>query len=236
VQLLLTDPPYGVAYVGGTGLTIRNDDLDEAGLHQLLEQSLTAAAELMPPGAPFYIFSPSGVLETTFRLALPPALGLRQQLVWVKDSLVLGHSDYQMRHETILYGWRPGAGEPDEAAYEPAHDTVLYGWKTGGAHAWDGDRRQSTVWEFPRPRRSSEHPTMKPVAMLEAAIGNSTRPGAHVLDLFAGSGSTLIACHGTKRAASLVELDPAYADVICRRYQEHTGVVPVRDGQPVTFA
>ncbi len=230
IDLLLTDPPYGVAYVGAGGMTIRNDDLDPAALRTLLEQALTAAADRMRPGAPFYLFSPSGALETTFRLALPDQLGLRQQLVWVKDSLVLGRADYHGQHETILYGWRPTAGEPTEPPYEVAHDTVLYGWRSGAGHTWEGGRKQTTVWDFPKPRRSDVHPTMKPVAMLEEAIGNSSRPGALVLDGFAGSGSTLIACHATRRRAALVELDPVYADVICRRWEEHTGVRPRLSG------
>lgn len=240
VDLLWTDPPYGVSYTGGTPdhLTIANDDLKAADLGTLLEQALTLARAQLRPGAAFYVCSPSGALETTFRHALDAArLPLRQQLVWVKDRFVLGRADYHGRHESILYGWRLD-GEPQQPPhYEPGHDTILYGWRAGAAHTWEGDRRQDTVWEHPRPAASRLHPTMKPVDLVRRAITNSTPPGAVVLDPFAGSGSTLIAAHATHRVTGLVELDPRYGDVIARRWQEHTGITPVRDatGAAVDF-
>ena len=242
-QLVFTDPPYGVSYVGGTSdrLSIMNDSLGKDDLADLLLGSFINMAAKMRPGAAFYVCSPSGLLETTFRAALDGAgLEMRQQLVWVKSSHVLGRADYHGRHETILYGWTEGDPLPlpdlelealpeGPALYEGGHSTMLYGWKAGAAHTWASDRRQNTVWEFAKPSASRLHPTMKPVALVQRAIRNSTTPGAIVLDPFGGSGSTLIACEATGRSARLIELDPRYVDVICRRFQEHTGILPIAE-------
>jgi DNA modification methylase len=130
---------------------------------------------------------------------------IRQNLIWVKSSLVLGRQDYHWQHEPILYGWL-----------------------ADGTHHWYGDRKQTTVIEWEKPARNADHPTMKPVGLVSYLISNSTQTGDLVLDPFAGSGSTLIACHQTQRIARLVELDPKYADVILRRYMEHTGDTPTR--------
>lgn len=204
-----TDPPYGVSYVGKTAdaLTIENDDLDEGALDELLRSVFTLALSNTRAGAAWYVASPPGPLHAMFAGVLRDVGVLRQTLIWVKDQFVLGHSDYHYQHEPIYYGWSPGA----------AHHTMP-------------DRKQTSVFEFPRPKRSAEHPNMKPVGLIERHITNSTRPGALVVDPFTGSGSTLIACHGTDRIAALIELDPQYADVVCRRYQEHTGTVPIRGG------
>lgn len=231
VDLLLTDPPYGVSYQGRDGMKVLNDELRDGELRALLLDAFRQARRTLRPGAPFYVFGPSNEQQTAFRLALADAgLRLRSELVWVKNSLVLGHSDYQPRHESVLEG---SALDPAE----PNHQPAFYGWQEGAAHPWFGGRKQSTVWEYPKPRRSDVHPTMKPVEMLEQAIRNSTETAAVVLDLFAGSGSTLIACHGTRRIARVCELFPKYADVICRRYQEHTGTLPVlaASGEAVDF-
>lgn len=235
--MVFTDPPYGVDYTGGTGLKIANDNLAAGELRtDLLEPSFRVAREVLLPGGAFYVCSPSGSLETTFRLALDAAgLPLRQQLVWVKNQFVLGRADYHGQHETMLYGWRLD-GEPQVPAhFDDEHSTLLYGWAAGGAHEWVGGRKQSTIWEYDRPTRSAEHPTMKPVDLVQRAVVNNTRAGAMVLDQFGGSGTTLIACHRAGRVAALVELDPAYVDVICRRWEQHTGITPIRDGEPVTF-
>lgn len=211
---LWTDPPYGLSYVGKTrdALTIENDGLDETQLARLLRDVFDLSMKHVPPGAPWYVASPPGPLHLAFGRVLMDLGVYRQTLIWVKDQFVLGHSDYHYRHEPIYYGWVPGA-----------------------AHRATPDRQQDSVFEFPRPKRSAEHPNMKPVGLIEQHITNSTDWGALVVDPFAGSGSTLIACHGTGRRAVLIELDPQYADVICRRYQEHTGIVPVRDGQGHDF-
>lgn len=240
-QLVFTDPPYGVKYEGQKGMTIINDDLSADDLGKLLLGAFGAMKEVLIPGGAFYVCGPSGRLETTFRVALEKVgLELRSQLVWMKDSLVLGRADYHGQHETMLYGWQLD-GEPQiPPHFDPEHDTMLYGWKDGAAHTFEGGRKQTTVWLYPKPRRSDLHPTMKPVALVRRAVVNSSKPGVErgwVLDLFGGSGSTLIACELSARSAALVELDPPYADVICRRFQEHTGVVPIleRTGEEVSF-
>lgn len=233
VDMLLTDPPYGVGYVGKTAdrLTIDNDELTGGPLIELLEEAFTNARAALRPGAPFYVFGPNGPQQTEFRIGLHKAeLAVHAGLVWVKDRFVLGRQDYQVQHDTVLAGT---AADAETVGAE--HEEILYGWAGGSRHPWVGGRRQTSVLEFPRPARSTEHPTMKPVALLTRLVLNSTRPGDLVFDPFAGSGSTLIACYGAGRRAALVEIDPVYADVICRRWQQHTGVVPVDDatGLPV---
>ena len=241
-----TDPPYGVDYVGGTGLTIQNDGAD--GLPALLAGAFQVAHHALIPGAAAYV-AHADTARLVFEQALTRAGFLvRQNLVWVKNSLVLGRSDYHWRHEPILEaeaGWPldddaevPEGAVPLEAGHEP----VLYGFRDGadgrlgrGGPRWHGDNRQTTVFEVPKPPRNADHPTMKPVALITAMLSNSVRAGGLVLDLFGGSGSTLIACHTLGMTARVVELDPRYADVICRRYQAHTGVVPQRAGVEVDF-
>lgn len=240
-QLVFTDPPYGVSYEGQNGMKIINDNLSASDLGKLLLGAFKAMKEVLIPGGAFYVCAPSGRLETTFRVALEDVgLELRQQLVWMKDSLVLSRSDYHGQHETMLYGWQLDGEPPMPPHFDPEHDTMLYGWKEGAAHTFEGGRKQTTVWLYPKPRRSDLHPTMKPIALVRRAVVNSSKPGeeaGRVLDLFGGSGSTLIACELSNRSSSLVELDPPYADVICRRFQEHAGVVPVleRTGERVSF-
>lgn len=201
-----TDPPYGVAYVGKTkdALRIANDNLEGDGLADLLRGVFKIALASCRPGACWYVAAPPGPLHLQFARVLAELDVWRQTLVWVKDSLVMGHSDYHYRHEPIFYGWTPGA-----------------------AHHPPPDRKQDTVFEVARPKRSEDHPTMKPVELIEAHVANSTDRGAVVVDPFAGSGSALIACHRSGRVARLVEIDARYADVICRRYQEHTGAIPI---------
>lgn len=223
-DLYLTDPPYGVSYEAAAG-KIQNDDLGMGPLTALLGDVFSAVRPEMQPGAPFYIFGPSGPQQWAFRSGLQQAgLDLRQELVWIKDRFVLGRSDYQMQHEAVL------AGEADRADAVNAgaeHDPILYGWNGGARHPWAGGRKQTSVLEYDRPARSDVHPTMKPVALLERLILNSTRPGDRVLDTFAGSGSSLIACQATGRTCGVVELEDRYADVIARRFQEFTQIVPV---------
>ena len=201
LDLVVTDPPYGVAYTGKTrqALTIANDDLGEAGTRQLVAEALRAAP--LRPGGAFYLFAPGGALHLAFLLAVRDAgLAVHQTLVWVKDQFVLGHADYHARHEPILYGWRAGA-----------------------AHHFVADRTQDTVWEIPRPARSAEHPTIKPVALVERAIRNSSRPGETVYDPFVGSGTTLIAAEIAGRHAFAMEIDPRYAQVALERWAALTG-------------
>ena len=197
VNLLLQDPPYNVAYEGGTGMTIQNDNMDDAAFFNFLTDAFKCAVEVMTPGASFYIFHADSE-GYNFRGACKFAgLQVRQCLVWKKDSLVLGRQDYQWEHEPILYGW-----------------------KDGFAHSWYSDRKQTTVLEFDRPKRSELHPTTKPVEILIYLIKNSSRRDELVADFFGGSGSTLIAAEQTGRKACVMELDEKYCDVIRKRWAE----------------
>jgi DNA modification methylase len=232
-QMVFTDPPYGVSYVGQKGMKIINDNLSASDLGRLLLGAFGVMKQTLIPGGVFYVCSPSGRLETTFRVALEDAgLELRQQLVWVKDSLVLGRWDYQSQHETMLYGWQLEGEAPAPLHFEPDHDTMLYGWKDGAGHLFEGGRKQTTTWLIPKPRASALHPTTKPIALVRRAIVNSSAPGeerGRILDLFGGSGSTMVACEVSHRSASLVELDPVYADVQVQRMMDQFGIDGVRE-------
>jgi site-specific DNA-methyltransferase (adenine-specific) len=202
VDLVWTDPPYGLGYRGKTkrGLTIVNDDLGPDGTRALVAAALRLAP--LRPGGVFYVAAPSGPeLHLAFLLALEDAgLTAHQTLAWVKDRFCLGHADYHARHENLLYGW-----------------------KDGRAHYFVKDRTQDTVWEIDRPARSTSHPTMKPVELVARAIRNSSTPGQLVYDPFAGSGSTLIAAEQTGRRCRAMELDPRYAQVILERWAALVG-------------
>ena len=205
-DLVWTDPPYGVAYIGKTkdALTIENDDMDIDALQEFLTKAFTAGHDVTKKGGCWYVAAPSGNIFQAFSIPLTNLGIWRHTLVWVKDSLVMGRADYHYKHESIFYGWKEGA-----------------------AHQTPPDRKQDTVWEIPRPKRSAVHPTMKPVELIAKAIKNSTNQNQIVLDLFGGSGSTLIAAEETNRIGYLMELDPRYVDVICSRYQKNTGNQPV---------
>ncbi len=201
-DMLLTDPPYNVAYQGKTAdkLTIANDAMDPEQYRTFLRNALSAAAPRLRPGGAFYLWH-ADVTALPVRLACADAgLQIRQGLVWVKSVLVPGRQDYQWKHEPCLYGWAEGA-----------------------AHTWLSDRSQTTVLEFDKPARNTDHPTTKPVDLFAYLMSNSCKPGGTVLDTFAGSGTTLVAAEQTGRTAALVELDPRYADVIIARYESVTG-------------
>jgi site-specific DNA-methyltransferase (adenine-specific) len=200
VDLVWTDPPYGVSYVGQGGMTIENDNLDIGALEEFLRQSFNSMVTFTKPGACWYVAAPSGNLFQAFSIPLSELQVWRHTLVWVKDALVMGRADYHYRHESIFYGWTPGA-----------------------AHQEPPDRKQDSVWEVPRPRSNKEHPTMKPIELITRAINNSSRANDLVLDPFAGSGSTLIAAEQTRRRARVMEIDPKYCDVIIARYERITG-------------
>lgn len=206
VDLVWTDPPYGVEYVGKTkdALTIQNDDLQGDKLRDFLAETLGAAYTVTRDGAAWYVASPSGDLFYEFATVLKGLNVWRHTLVWVKDVFVMGRADYHYKHESIFYGWKEGA-----------------------AHTWNGGRKQDTVLNIARPKRNDAHPTMKPIALIALCIENSTNSSDLVLDCFAGSGSTMLAALSTHRRSVSVELDPRYVDVICRRFQEATGIKPV---------
>ena len=254
LDAMWTDPPYGVEYTGKTkdALKIQNDG--KAGLEALLLDAFTAALTVLRPGAPCYV-AHSDTERMTFEGALREVGYLvRQNLVWVKNAMVLGRSDYQYKHEPILEVEAPDPDavdgdvsretSADEEAEPLQHEPLIYGFTPGakgrlgrGGPAWYGNNKQTTVFEIAKPSASREHPTMKPVELIVQQLRNSVARKGSVLDLFAGSGSTLIAAHRLGLVARLVELEPQYCDVICRRYQEHTGVMPIleRTGEGVTF-
>ena len=202
-----TDPPYGVSYVGKTkdALTIQNDGAD--GLDSLLQEAFATALTVLSPGAAVYCAHPPGERSVTFANRFSEAFQLRQGLVWAKNTMVLGHSDYHYSHEPILYGYVNG----------------YQGRRGRGGEGWYGDNSQTSVLQFDKPSRSEEHPTSKPVELVEACLTNSTKPGDLVYEPFCGSGSTLIACENLGRACRALELDPGYCDVIVDRWERHTG-------------
>lgn len=201
IDLFLTDPPYNVAYQGGTAdkLTIKNDSMEDAAFRGFLTDAFIAADMVMKKGAAFYIWHADSE-GLNFRMAVRNAeWDLKQTLIWNKNSLVLGRQDYQWKHEPCLYGWKSGAG-----------------------HAWFSDRKQTTVIDFDRPQVNAEHPTMKPVGLFGYLIENSSKEGDIVLDLFGGSGTSIIACEQLGRKCRMMELDPHYCDVILARWEKMT--------------
>lgn len=227
-DVVWTDPPYGVEYVGKTkdALTIKNDGAE--GLPALLRDAFTAAVPHVRLGGAVYV-AHADAERVTFETSLRDSgYSIRQNLIWVKNTIVLGRSDYHYRHEPILDAVLPG--EDDEAGRE--HEPLLYGFAPSepgvgrlgrGGPRWHGDHKGSTVFEVDKPARNGEHPTMKPVELVQLMIRNSCPPGGIVLDLFAGSGSTLIAAHLLGMRGYMVELDPRYCDVIVKRWESVTG-------------
>lgn len=210
IQLYLTDPPYNVAYgYDGAateghrkdGLVVLNDKMDNDKFEEFLTNAFNAANANMEKGASFYIFH-SDCYSYWFRKALINTvdLELRENLIWVKNSMVLGRQDYQWRHEPCLYGWKKGA-----------------------THNWFSDRKQTTVMEFDRPTKSIEHPTMKPIPLFAYLIQNSSQEDWNVYDSFGGSGTTIMACEQLDRNGFSMELDPHYCDVIINRWETYTG-------------
>jgi site-specific DNA-methyltransferase (adenine-specific) len=204
----ITDPPYNVAYEGKTkdSLTIQNDEMGDADFRQFLVDAFTAADTVMKEGAVFYVWH-ADLEGYNFRGAcLDAGWKVRQCLIWNKNHMVMGRQDYHWKHEPCLYGWKSGAG-----------------------HLWNTDRKQVTVLDFERPGRNGGHPTMKPIKLIEYQVLNNTKGQDVVLDLFGGSGTTLIACEKTNRHCRMMELDPRYSDVILQRWAEFTGKDPVRE-------
>jgi len=200
VDMWLTDPPYNVAYEGGTGLKIKNDNMKDDEFRQFLRDAYVTAGTVMKPGAVFYIWY-ADVETYNFTGAVKDAgWKMSQILIWKKSSLVMGRKDYHFKHEPCIYGWKEGA-----------------------AHLWSADRKQTTILEFDKPSRNGEHPTMKPVELFEYQMLNNTKGGDIVLDSFGGSGTTMIAAEKNGRYARLMELDPKYCDVIVKRWEDFTG-------------
>lgn len=215
-NLVLTDPPYNVNVEESAG-SIKNDNMPDEDFYKFLFAAFVNMEQSMAPDASIYVFhaDSKGLI---FRQAFKDAgFYLSGCCIWKKNSLVLGRSPYQWQHEPCLFGW-----------------------KQGGKHMWYSDRKQTTIWEYDRPRASKDHPTMKPVALMAYPIQNSTMSNCIVLDPFLGSGSTLIACEETGRICYGIELDEKFVDVIVRRYAEHAGstdnISVVRDGQTLPLS
>lgn len=219
MDMLLTDPPYNVNYKGAAG-KIMHDNLADDKFRTFLASAFRCAAEVMKPGAAFHIWH-SDVGGYSFRAAcIDAGLRVRQCLVWVKDSFTLGRQDFQWQHEACLYGEKEADAVSEEN--DGYGGTCLYGW-VDGKHYWFKNRKQTTLLYFDRPKRSESHPTMKPVRMFGYEIQCNTKPGWSVLDLFGGSGTTLIACEQSGRKCYMMELDPRYVDVIVKRWEALTG-------------
>lgn len=209
-NLVITDPPYNVNYQGSAG-KIKNDNMKDDAFYQFLLAAFTNMEKNMASDASIYVFH-ADTEGLNFRKAFSDAgFYLSGTCIWVKQSLVLGRSPYQWRHEPILFGW-----------------------KKKGKHCWYAGRKESTIWEFDKPKKNKDHPTMKPIPLLAYPIMNSSMTNSIVLDPFGGSGSTLIACEQTKRICRTIELDEKFCDVIVKRYIEQVGstkdVKVVRDG------
>ncbi len=200
-DLILTDPPYNVDYTGKTkeALKIDNDSKGDAEYLKFLFDAFRMADSVLTPGGGYYIWHAESEVLNVRKAVHNVHWLIKQSLIWNKNVMVMGRQDYQWKHETCLYGWKPGA-----------------------SHRWYADRKQVTVLDFDRPTRNAEHPTMKPINLMVYLITNSTQPGDIVLDMFGGSGSTLIACENTKRMCRMVEYDPHYCSVIINRWQELT--------------
>lgn len=195
-DLVVTDPPYNVAYEGKTKnkLTIQNDSMGDGDFYQFLYDFYTALGSYTKPGGAWYVWH-ADLEGANFRKAMSDSgIMVKQCLIWVKNSMVMGRQDYQWKHEPCLYGWKEGA-----------------------SHGWYSDRKQTTILNFDRPQRNAEHPTMKPIQLFAYQIGNSSKQGDIVADGFGGSGTTMVACHQMNRKAYLVEFDPKYCQVIIDR-------------------
>ena len=214
MDMIFTDPPYNVDYEGSTGMKIQNDKQKDEDFYNFLSSAFINMANSVKPGGAIYCCH-ADTEGLNFRTAFKNAgFKLAECLIWVKNSLVLGRQDYHWRHEPILYGWREG-----------------------GAHYFVDDRTQDTIWEYNKPKANNLHPTMKPLELVGKAIKNSSRKGELILDLFGGSGSSLIASEQIERSAYLMELDERYVDVIVKRYlkfvQTYDNCYLLRDGNKI---
>ena len=216
-NLILTDPPYGVSFKSSSGLTIENDSMKNDEFYNFLLSAFKNMADHLEKGGSAYVFH-ADTEGLNFRKAfVDSGFHLAGCCIWVKNSLVLGRSDYQWQHEPVLYGFMQN-----------------------GTHSWYSDRKQTPIWNFDKPKKNSNHPTSKPLDLLSYPISNSTQENAVVIDTFGGSGSTLIACEKMNRICYTMELDEKYASVILRRYVEDTGdkdnVYVIRNGKKIPYA
>jgi site-specific DNA-methyltransferase (adenine-specific) len=198
-DMCVTDPPYNVAYEGGTKekLTIQNDSMGKEDFYKFLYDFYSALTTSVKKGGAIYVWHASSEIINFAKAMVDAGWLLKQQLIWVKNSMVMGRQDYQWKHEPCLYGWLKG-----------------------DSHKWYSDRKQTTVIEHDKPLRNGEHPTMKPIGLFSYQIENSSKQGDIVIDAFGGSGTTMVACHQMNRKAYLVEFDPKYCQVIIDRMKK----------------
>lgn len=201
-NLIVTDPPYGVSFKSSSGLTIQNDSIKNEEFYSFLLSAFKNMADNLEKGGAAYVFHADTEGLNFRRAFIDAGFHLAGCCIWAKDSLVLGRSDYQWQHEPILYGFLQN-----------------------GKHPWYSDRKQTTIWNFAKPKRNANHPTSKPLDLLSYPIGNSSQPNAIVVDTFGGSGSTMVACEQASRICFMMELDEKYASVILRRAVEN-GIAP----------
>lgn len=251
--MVFTDPPYNVSYKGGTKdkMTIQNDNLPADEFYQLLHNSMANMFTAAAPGAAIYVCHADSAGNDFRRAMGATGWSLRQCLIWVKNSFVMGRQDYQWQHEPILYGWKPGAGHKFYGGRKQSsvieNPPIIAEDIDGGylLHILTAEGEvlvkvpdyelqeasETTIWHCDKPQRNGGHPTMKPISLCARAIINSSKKGDIVLDLFGGSGSTLIAAEQTGRRCRMMELDPIYATVIINRFENETGTKAVITGQ-----
>lgn len=228
VDCLLTDPPYNVAVENSDGLTIENDNMSDAAFYEFLKAAFSSADNVMKDGATFYIWH--GESEgLNFRKACKETKwDLKQCLIWVKSQIVIGRQDYQWKHEPCLYGWKAGGkhyfikNRKQATVIDNDVDLELMTAEELRDFIYEMIEPSSVIRED-KPQRNAEHPTMKPIPLIKKQVKNSTRKGGTVLDIFGGSGTTLLACEELDRTCYMCELDPRYCDVIIKRWEELTG-------------
>ena len=206
-DMILTDPPYNVNYEGGNDdkMTIQNDSMENDLFFRFLKSVFDVMYKVVKPGGSYYVFHADSEGENFRRAIREAGFKIAQCCIWVKDNFVMGRQDYQWKHEPCLYGWKKGA-----------------------AHYWNSDRKQTTIWNFDKPKANRIHPTMKPIALMAYPITNSTKNGELIVDFFSGSGSTIMACQQTDRIGYGMEIDPKYVTATVRRFM---GMFPQQEIQ-----
>ena len=252
VDMIFTDPPYNVDYEGGTGLKLQNDDMEDAEFYLFLKDAYDAMYNVTKPGGAIYVCHADSEGLNFRKAFIESGFLLKQCLIWVKNSLVMGRQDYHWKHEPILYGWKPGAAhnwysDRKKTTVLEESTNITIKEETDGNYItfyngmdeftikvpeyevidYNGDL-ESTIWRIDKPRVNADHPTMKPIELCARAIKNSSKKGDVILDSFGGSGSTLIACEQLGRKARIMEFDPVYVAVIIKRWEEYTGEKAVK--------
>lgn len=227
VDMVLTDPPYNVNYEGAAG-KIKNDNLEDSEFREFLTKAFSCAKKALKEGGTFHIWYADSEGYNFRGACMDAGLSVRQQLVWVKNHSTIGRQDFQHQYESVLAGENISDEENEESGFEP----LLYGWKDGKRHVWYKKRKEKDVLFFDKPIASKEHPTMKPILLFDYEMKCNTKPGDKVLDLFGGSGTTIMAAEQNDRMAYVMEFDPKFVDVIIDRWEKFTGEKAVRITPP----